>query len=279
MTALGYSPSRTLRLGVELRRQLRRRRTKLLLGLTALLPLVLVVAFGFGEAPENARRGGTFADLAVVSAPNFVVFGLFIAGAYLLPVVVAVFFGESIASEASWSSLKYLLAIPVPRRRLLRQKAVVAGVLSVCGLLLFPLSSLVIGMIWYGVGDATSPTGDAVPFGRSLVALGIAALYIVVQLTWVAGLALFLSVLLDAPLGAVGGAVLAGVLSQIMDAITALGDAREFLPTHYTFSWIDVFSSDVDWTNMANGALLSLAYCLVFCFLAVRRFAHKDITS
>jgi ABC-2 type transport system permease protein len=279
MTAVGYAPNRTLKLGVELKRQFRRRRTKLLLGMTALLPLLLVIAFGMGDAPETAKRGGTFADLAMVSAPNFVVFGLFIAGAYLLPVVVAVFFGEAIASEASWSSLKYLLAIPVPRRRLVRQKAAVAGVLSVIGLLLFPLCAFIVGVIWYGTGDATSPTGDAVPFGKSVLALVIAATYIVVQLAWVAGLALFLSVLLDAPLGAVGGAVLAGVLSQILDAITALGSAREFLPTHYTFSWIDVFSTNIDWTNMANGALLSLGYCLVFCVLAVRRFARKDITS
>ncbi|TWP48809.1 ABC transporter permease subunit [Lentzea tibetensis] len=279
MTAAGYAPSRTLRLGVELRRQLRRRRTKMLLALTALLPLLLVVAFGFGETPDTAKRGGTFADLAMVSAPNFVVFGFYVAGAYLLPVVVAVFFGEAVASEASWSSLKYLLAIPVPRLRLLRQKAFVAGWLSLAGLLLFPLCAFLVGVIWYGAGDATSPTGDAVPFGKSVVALCVASGYIVVQLSWVAGLALLLSVVLDAPLGAVGGAVLAGVLSQILDAITALGGVREFLPTHYTFSWIDVFSTDVNWTNMASGALLSLGYCLVFCVFAARRFARKDITS
>ncbi|GLZ33856.1 ABC transporter permease [Lentzea sp. NBRC 105346] len=270
---------RTLRFGVELKRQLKRRRTKLLTGLTALLPLVLVIAFGFGDAPDTAKRGGTFADLAMVSAPNFVVFGFYVAGAYLLPVVVAVFFGETIASEASWSSLKYLLAIPVPRRRLLRQKACVAGGLSAFTLLLFPACAFLVGVIWYGAGDATSPSGDAVPFGKSVVALCIASAYIVVQLSWVAGLALLLSVSMDAPLGAVGGAVMAGVLSQILDAITALGDARKFLPTHYTFSWIDVFSTNVDWTAMANGVLLSLGYCLVLTTLAVRRFNRKDITS
>ncbi|QFZ21205.1 ABC transporter permease [Saccharothrix syringae] len=275
----GFRPSRTLRLGVELRRQLRRKRTKLLLGLVALLPVVLVVAFGVGGDPDPEQRGSTFADLAVVSAPNFAVFGLYVAGSFLLPLVVASFFGDAVAGEASWSTLKYLLAIPVPRPRLLRQKALAAGVLSTGALLLFPAMSLLVGVVRYGAGDATSPAGDAVPFGESVLALAITGAYIVVQLAWMAGLALLLSVVFDSPLAAVGGGVLAAVLSQILDAITALGAAREYLPTHYAFAWIDVFSASVDWTNMANGTLLSLVYATALGVLAARRFSRKDITS
>lgn len=275
----GYRSSRTLRLGVELRRQLRRRRTKLLLGMVAVLPVVLVIAFGMGEEPDPERRGGTFADLAMVSAPNFVVFGFFVAGSFLLPLVVAVLFGETVAGEANWSSLKYLLSIPVPRLRLLRQKALAAGALSALALVLFPATALLVGVIWYGVSDATSPTGDAVPFGTSVVAMAITTAYVVVQLSWIAGFTLFLSVSLDAPLGAVGGGVLVVVLSQILDSITALGGVRDYLPTHHAFDWINVFSTTVDWTDMANGVLLSLGYTALFGALAAWRFARKDITS
>ncbi|MET1074998.1 MAG: ABC transporter permease, partial [Umezawaea sp.] len=267
----GYRSSRTLRLGVELRRQVRRRRTKLLIALVAVLPVVLVLAFGMGDDPDPDKRGGTFADLAMVSAPNFVVYGFYVAGSFLLPLVVAVFFGETVAGEASWSSLKYLLSIPVPRARLLRQKALASGALSVFALVLFPVTSLLVGVLWYGAGDATSPTGDAVPFGKSLLAVAIATVYIVVQLSWIAGFTLFLSVSLDAPLGAVGGGVLAAILSQILDSITALDAARDYLPTHHAFAWIDVFSTDVDWTGMANGALLSIGYTALFGVLAARR--------
>ena len=225
----GYRPGRTLRLSVELRRQLRRRRTQLVLGFVVLLPFILVVAFEVGQSSPNRRSGG-FVDLATASAPNFVVTALFVAGGFLLPTIVALFFGDTIASEASWSSLKYLLAIPVPRYRVLRQKAVASALLSLAALVLLPLVSLVVGLLWYGSGDAISPTGDAIPFGKSLVAIGMAAVYIVLQLAWMAGLALLLSVLTDAPLGAVGGAVLAAILSQILDQITALGTLTDDLP-------------------------------------------------
>ncbi|KAA9157168.1 ABC transporter permease subunit [Amycolatopsis acidicola] len=274
----GYRASRTLRLGVELRRQLKRRRTQLVLGFVVLLPFILVVAFEIGQSSPNRRSGG-FVDLATASAPNFVVLALFVAGGFLLPTIVALFFGDTIASEASWSSLKYLLAIPVPRHRVLRQKAVTSGLLSILALVLLPLISLVVGLLWYGAGDAISPTGDAIPFGRSLIVIALSVVYIVIQLAWVAGLALLLSVSTDAPLGAVGGTVLVAILSQILDQITALGGLRDYLPTHYAYAWMDLIATDIDWTNMAAGVLSAVVYGTVLTLLGARRFATKDITS
>jgi ABC-2 type transport system permease protein len=147
---------------------------------------------------------------------------------------------------------------------LLRQKAIASGILSAAALVLLPLISLGVGVVFYGAGAAISPTGDAVSFGSSLVAMLLSTVYIVVQLAWVAGLALLLSVSTDAPLGAVGGAVLAAILSQILDQITALGTLRNYLPTHYSFAWIDLISTDIDWTNMASGILSSVIYATVF---------------
>lgn len=275
---VGYSAGRTLRIGVELRRQLKRRRTQFLLGFVAILPFILVIAFELGQSNPNRRSGG-FVDLATASAPNFVVLALFVSGTFLLPMIVGLFFGDTIASEASWSSLKYLLAIPVPRHRVLRQKAIVSGLLSAAALILLPAMSLIVGLIWYGAGDAISPTGDSVSFGQAIVAIALSTVYIILQLAWLAGLGLALSVSTDAPLGAVGGAVLVAILSQILDQITALEGLRNYLPTHYAFSWMDLISTDIDWSNIASGMLSASIYGTVFFLIAGRRFATKDITS
>lgn len=274
----GYRAARTLRLEVELRRQLRRRRTQLLLAFVTLLPFILVAAFEIGETEANPRSGG-FIDLATASAPNFVVVALFVSGSFLLPMIVALYFGDTISSESSWSSLKYLLAIPVPRHRLLRQKAIASGLLSALTIVILPVSALVAGTIWYGTGEAISPTGDSIAFSDSLVALALATAYLLVHLAWVAGLALLLSVSTDAPLGAVGGAVLVSILSQILNQITALGDLRDFLPTHFSFAWMDLIATDVEWTGMASGALSATLFATVFGLLAARTFATKDVTS
>ena len=276
--ANGYRAGRTMPIRVELRRQIRRRRTQLALGFLAILPFLLLIAFKIGNGSSN-RNSGQLVDLATSSGTNFTVFALFASAGFLLIVVIALFFGDTVASEASWSSLKYLLAIPVPRGRLLRQKAIVSALLSLAGLIILPAISLIVGIIAYGTGDMVSPTGEALPFGLALGRIGLAVVYLALQLIWVAGLALLLSVSTNAPLGAVGGAVLASILSEILDSITALGGLREYLPTHYAFSWADLLSTNIDWGEMTRGVLSALIYGVIFFAVAARRFARKDITS
>ena len=277
-SVVGYKARRTLRLRVELARQLRRRRVQFLFGFLVLLPFILWAAFEFGD-DGGGQGGGGFVDLATSSAPNFVVFVLFAVSSFLLPMIVALFFGDTIASEASWSSLKYLLATPVPRHRLMRQKAITSGLLSLFAITLLPAVALMVGAIFYGTGEALSPTGDAIPFDQAMLALLFTVIYLAIHLLWVAGMALFLTVSTDAPLGAVGGTVLVAILSSILDQITALEDLRNFLPTHYAFAWSDLISTDIDWSNMTAGAFSAVAYAAFFGMLAWRRFQTKDITS
>lgn len=281
MTTTGtttYAPGRTLPVRVELVRQLRRRRTQIVFGLVVVLPVLLWIAFSL--APAGPPTGSvSLVDLAKGSGGNFAVFALFASAGFLLVVVVALFFGDTVAAEASWSSLRYLLAAPVPRSRLVRQKAVVAAVLSFAAVLLLPLVSLVVGALAYGTGDLVSPTGESLTFlqGAGRVLLG--AVYIAVYLSWTAALALLLSVSTDAPLGAVGGAVLVSILSQILDQITALDTLRDYLPTHYGTAWSNLLAIDPDWDSMTRGVFASLCYTTVFGALALWRFAHKDVTS
>ena len=274
----GYRPDRTLPLRVELVRQLRRRRTQVAFALVALLPVLLWAAF---ELADDGPPTGSLnlVDLAKGSGANFAVFALFASASFLLVVVVALFFGDTVAAEASWSSLRYLLAAPVPRARLLRQKAVVAGALSAIALLLLPAVALLVGTLAYGTGDLVSPTGESLDHTTAAGRVLLGAAYLAVHLTWVAGLALLLSVSTDAPLGAVGGAVTASIVSQILDQITALEDLRDYLPTHFGDAWAALLAQRVDWGDMTRGAFSAVAYGAAFGALAVWRFGRKDITS
>ncbi|MGH3763690.1 MAG: ABC transporter permease [Pseudonocardiaceae bacterium] len=277
--APGYRAAVSLPLRVELLRQLRRRRTVLTLALLALLPPLLWLAFRIGRNDRAGGGGTTLVDLATAGGPNFVVFAMFSTASFLLVVVVALFFGDTVASEASWSSLRYLLAAPVPRGRLLRQKAVVAALLSVFALVLLPAVAMAVGVVAYGAGDLVSPTGQSLGFAQAAGRLALAPGYLAVHLAWVAGLALLLSVSTDAPLGAVGGAVMASILSQILETIDALGGLRNYLPTRFNSAWADLLASPIDWTHLASGAFSGLAYATVFGLAAWYRFATKDITS
>ena len=104
-------------------------------------------------------------------------------------------------------------------------------------------------------------------------------LYAFGQSLVVAALAFLLSVSVDNPLGAVGGAVLLIVVSNILDQITALDPYRHFLPTHYQYSWLDALSPTISWDDMLRGTGLALIYAAVFGALAWLRFDRKDILS
>ena len=135
------------------------------------------------------------------------------------------------------------------------------------------------GGVFYGWGPARTPLGTSFGTGEGLVRLGLVVAYLAVTLLFVSALAFLLGVWTDAPLGAVGGAVLLVIVSNILDAVTALGDWRQALPTHYQYSWTDLLGPTIVWDQVARGVLWSLAYALVFLMLAWRHFLRKDVLS
>ncbi|GAB2886843.1 ABC transporter permease [Streptomyces mayteni] len=276
--APGYAARRTLPLRVEAVRQLRRRRTLVIGALLGLLPLVVAVAFEVGGEPSG---GGelTLLDTATASGVNFAATCLFLSAGFLLVVPVALFFGDTVAAEAGWSSLRYLLAAPVPRTRLLLSKLGVALLFSAAAMVLLPLVALAVGAAAYGWGPLELPTGGTLPAGEALGRLAVGVGYVLVAQLVTAGLAFWLSTATDAPLGAVGGALGLTIVGNILDAITALGDWRDFLPAHWQFAWADAFQPQLEWGGMIRGTAVSVAYALVLFALAFRGFRNKDIVS
>jgi ABC-2 type transport system permease protein len=277
--AAGYRPGRTLRLRVEARRQLRRRRTMIVAALLAALPFILIIAFAIGGTPKEGRNGPTLIDTATASGANFAATCLFVSAGFVLVVPVALFCGDTVASEAGWSSLRYLLAAPVPRTRLLGVKLAVALGFSAVALVLLPAVALVAGTVAYGWGDLELPTGGALASGDALPRLAVAVAYIFVSQLVTAALAFWLSTKTDAPLGAVGGAVGLTIVGNVLDAVTALGSWRDVLPAHWQFSWADALQPRLEWSGMLQGASVSVSYAIVLTALAFRGFRTKDVVS
>ncbi|MFI0988135.1 ABC transporter permease [Streptomyces exfoliatus] len=278
-SAPGYRPGRTLPLRVEALRQWKRRRTLVMGGILIALPFILVIAFAIG-GEDNDRNGRiTLMDTATASGANFAATCLFVSAGFLLVIPVALFCGDTVASEASWSSLRYLLAAPVPRSRLLASKLTVALGYSAAAMVLLPLVALAVGTVAYGWGPLQLPTGGSVPAGDALFRIAVAVAFVFASQLVTAGLAFWLSTRTDAPLGAVGGAVGLTIVGNVLDAVTALGDWREYLPAHWQFAWIDALQPQLEWGGMVKGTAISLTYAVVLFALAFRGFARKDIVS
>jgi ABC-2 type transport system permease protein len=277
--ANGYRAGRTLPLRVELMRQLKRRRTLIMGAILAALPFVLVVAFAIGGQPEGREGRVTLMDTATASGANFAAVNLFVSAGFLLVIPVALFCGDTVASEAGWSSLRYLLAAPVPRARLLWSKLVVALGLSLAAMVLLPVVALLVGSVAYGWGPLEIPTGGALSAGTAAQRLVVVIAFIFASQLVTAGLAFWLSTKTDAPLGAVGGAVGLTIVGNVLDAVTALGDWRHFLPAHWQFAWADAVQPTPEWGGMIQGTAVSVTYAMVLFALAFRGFARKDVVS
>jgi ABC-2 type transport system permease protein len=204
---------------------------------------------------------------------------LFAATSFFLVVVFALFFGDTVASEAQWGSLRYALATPIPRMRLLRQKWYAALVLSVSALVTVAVVSVVAGGIAFGFGDVQTPVGLTIPQGSGLLRLAGIIGYLAVHLFVVGTLAIWLSTVTDAPLAAVGGAIFTMFVFAILDQVEQLGSLRDWFPTAGEFAWTDLLQTPVDSGDLFRGVVQSLVYAAVFTALAFRHFARRDVTA
>ena len=277
----GYRPERTLRLSVELRRQFKRRRTLGVYALMAALPLILIGALHLGRGSGGSQRDNriSLVDVATASGLNFTLFVLFAASGFFLVVVFALFYGDTVASEAQWGSLRYVLAVPVPRARLLRQKWYAALLLAVGALITLVVVSVVAGGITYGFADITTPIGLSLGQGTGMVRLAAMVGYLAVHLLVVGALGFWLSTITDAPLAAVGGAVFTMIVFAVLEQVTQLGDIRNYFPSAYGTAWTDLLQTPVDSGDLFRGVIQSLIYVAVLTGLSFRHFSRRDVTS
>ena len=268
-------------IGVELRRQAKRRRTTYAFLALLAIPAIVMTALlvNGGPAAPNGRNSPGLVDVASSSGLNFALFMLLATSQFLLVVVVALFAGDAVASEAQWGSLRYLLTRPIPRARLLRTKLLVAALYAGAAVLLVPIASLAMGSVAFGWSSVQTPLAGALGVNTGLGRLTLATAYVLAAMAVVAALAFWFSTLTDAPLSAVGGAVVFVVVSEILDQVAALGQLRNALPTHYWLAWLDLLIDPINARQMTIGLVQMLPWVVFPLLLAFRHFGKKDILS
>lgn len=271
-------PGRPLTLRAEAGRQLRRRRTLWSFGLLLVLPLLIVGAFAIGDG-GGGDGDDRFVDLATGGAANFAVFTTAVSASFLLLVVAALFVGDPLPSEASWSTLRYLLVAPVPRSRLLAAKLVVGLATTALAVVLLVGWSLLVGLVFYGADPFTGLDGSTLDWATFVGRIALVTAYLVVILLPVGALAFCLGVRTDAPLAAVGGAVLVTIVAAILDQIENLGSLRNALPLHDGSAWFGLLRQEVVWDDLVDGTLWSLVYTVALTALAFALFRRKDVLS
>jgi len=274
-------------LHTEMIKAARRTRTYVIaVGLVA-LPAVIVLALNArGDRGPGRDRGEGLFRLAQQSGLLVPAAVLSIMSGFLLVVIAGMFAGDSIAGDAGWGNLRYLLMRPVPRGRLVVAKATVAATLIWASTLLVALAALVGGIIVFGTNSVTVPAaigtgviGFHLSASALMLRLLLAAGYVAFGFTALLALGTFFSTLTDTAAGAIGATVGVYIVSEILDGITQLGSLRYGLPTHYLDSWQPMFTQNIYPHDMLVGIGVQLAYLVVFGAAAIIWFRRKDIRS
>ena len=296
---------------VELLKLSRRVRTWFSIALICALPLIVAVFIAVTHLTPPPGQGSAFLSAVLDDGQLYPAAALALVLPVFLPVAVAVVAGDSIAGEASAGTLRYLLARPVGRTRLLVAKLVAVIAFTLVAVIAVAVTAYATGVLILGPSRASAvgfapggtsgsigpgaggaPTAGLQPgaaitslSGTPLTTLQLvervlgAMSFITVSMLGVAAIAIFLSTLTDSPLAAALGALATLVGSEILVTLNAASVVQPYLPTRYWLAWIDFFRQPIFWPDIQRGFGIQLIYVVVFLGAAWANFATRDITS
>ncbi len=271
-------------LGSEVGLIFRRPRNLAMLAVLAVIPALIGVTLltfsgSMGDGPGGPDGGSAIFERVTGNGLFLTFAALSVLVQLLLPVTVAVVAGDSIAGEAGIGTLRYLLAAPAGRTRLLAVKYV--GVIFFClaAVTAVALSALLTGLLLFPAGPITLLSGGTIPFLDGVLRIGVVVLYVTAGMAALAAIALALSTLTEVSVGAIASTVVVVIVAQVLGVIPQLSVIRPYLLTDWWNGFDGVLRDPVATGEMGQGLLVFAAYVVVFGSIAWARFTGKDITA
>ena len=264
----------------ELRLVFFRRRNQLLLVVVALFPLAIGIGLKIA-GPDNGRTnsGAAFFDQLAGNGVFLTFIALTLLLILVLPFVMAVVSGDSVAGEAGSGTLRYLLAVPAGRTRLLIVKylAIVAWAMAVT--FIVSVVALLAGVVLFPVGPVTLLSGTTVSLADGLLRVLLVTLYVCAAMAAVGAIGVAISTFTEHAIGAIAAVVVLIVASEVVDQIPQFAVVAPYLPTHWWNMFDSLLRTPVDTTTLWHGLASFAVYIMVFCLIAWARFTSGDVTS
>jgi ABC-2 type transport system permease protein len=278
---------------VELFKMVRRVRTWVSVALICGLPLLVAVFIAVTHLAPAPGNDTAFLSAVLSDGQLYPAAALAIVVPVFLPVSVAVVAGDSIAGEASAGTLRYLLARPVSRTRLLIAKLISVTSFTLLAVVTVTVTAYATGVLILGPSRASAVGTGSTGAGGPITSLSGAPLtfmelvervlgsmaFITVSMLGVAAIAIFLSTVTDSALGAALGTLAALLASEALVALNAASAVQPYLPTRYWLAWIDFFRQPIFWPDIERGFAIQAVYVAVFLGAAWANFATRDITQ
>jgi ABC-2 type transport system permease protein len=252
-----------------------RRRTWAMFAALAAIPILIAVAVRV----SNASGGPAFVDRISSNGFFVIVAALTVCIPLFLPLTVAVVAGDSIAGEASAGTLRYLLAAPAGRIRLLVVSYLGTAVFALAATLVVVVAGALIGLALFPIGPIPLLSGDMVDVPTGLGRAALVALYATLSLLGLAAIGMFFSTLTNAPIGAIAATALLAVTSQVLGQLQQVAWLHPWLFTQHWLDFGGLVTNPISWAAFGTNALVQGGYVVVFGLLAWARFTTKDVLS
>ena len=276
---------------VEVVKQTRRPRTPATLVIVSLTVggICGLVGAYRGDSPERIGDWGSVLPNSTGIALALVAVNALTLLAY--PVIASLYSGDSIAGEGSSGSLRYLLAQPVSRWRIMNAKLGVSAALAAVTIAASAVIALVIGAAAYGIhplsvvdlqhSTAFGVVSGSFNTGDALLRYAGAVGLILVSTTSVFAFSLLLSSVTEYSFAAIAGGIGLVFTSRALDNIPGLNALSPWLPVtdSGTTAWTGLFDRPVQSGPIGHLVIVQAVYSAVFIAAAYGRFMRADMLA
>lgn len=254
-------------------------RNLLLLAVLAVLPAVLGIALRLATPRGGGGPDSSFMNQLAGNGIFLAFIALTIMLALVLPLVMAVVSGDSIAGEAGSGTLRYLLAVPAGRTRLLAVKYAAVVIFGLAASVVVAGVSLLAGVLLFPVGPVTLLSGTTVPLGQGLLRLLFVTLFVAAAMAALGAIGLAISTFTEHPIGAIAAILVLAVASEVADQVPQFSAVHPYLPTHWWLSFDSLLRSPVATGDLLHSLLSFGVYAVIFGSIAWARFSTADVTG
>jgi ABC-2 type transport system permease protein len=262
----------------ELALVFRRRRNLALFAVVFAVPVIIGVALRLAGSSRGDGGGPAFFSEVTGNGLFLSFAALTVLLTLVLPLVISVVSGDSIAGEAGYGTLRYLLTVPAGRTRLLLTKYLVIAVFALCATALVTVAATLTGLVLFPVGPMTLLSGTTVSIADGLLRLAFVTLYVAAAMTSLGAIGLAISTLTEHAIGAIAATAIIAVASEVIDNVPQFAAVHPYMPTHWWTFFDSLLRMPIATSDLLHGLLSFCVYAAIFFGIAWARFTSGDVT-